>query len=135
MIEKWSRRGGTQKVVRTPLFSGYLFLYHAIDKYSYIEVRKARGLVNILREEGSQLAVVPDAEIDSIRSVVQSKVPILSHPYLREGQKVRITYGALGGTEGILLKTNVDKGFLVLSVNILQRSLAVEIDCTAVEAV
>ena len=98
-------------------------------------MRQTRGLVNILREEGEQLAVVPDEEIDSIRSVVQSQVPVLSHPYLCEGQKVRIMHGALAGAHGILLKANVDRGLLVLSVNLLQQSLAVEVDCTAVEAV
>jgi transcription antitermination factor NusG len=105
-----------------------------MEKCSYIEIRKARGLVNILRERWDKLAVVPDTEVDAIQSVVQSQVPVLPHPYLREGQKVRIVHGPLAGTEGILLQTNVDKGLLILSVNLLQRSIAVKVDCTAVEA-
>ena len=134
-VETWSRHARLQRVTRVPLFAGYLFLHHAMDKYSYIEVRKARGLVNILSEGAGQLAVVPDSEINSIRSVIQSKHPILAHPYLREGQKVRITCGVLAGVEGILLRTNDEKGLLVLLVNLLQRGLAVEVDCTAVETV
>jgi transcriptional antiterminator NusG len=134
-VEMWSRRAGLQKAIRVPLFAGYLFLHHTMDKYSYIEVRKARGLVNILSEGAGQLAVVPDSEINSIRSVIQNKHPILAHPYIREGQKVRIRCGVLAGVEGVLLRTSVDKGFLVLLVNILQRGLAVEVDCTAVETV
>ena len=105
-----------------------------MGKCSYIEVRKARGLVNIVREGWDKLAVVPDPEIDAIQSVVQSQVPVLPHPYLREGQKVRIIHGPLTGTEGILLQTNTEKGLLILSVNLLQRSIAVKVDCTAVEA-
>ena len=133
--ERWSRRAGLQRVIRVPLFAGYLFLHHTMDKYSYIEVRKTRGLVNILSEGAGQLAVVPDSEINSIRSVILSKQPILAHPYLREGQKVRITCGVLAGVEGILLRTNDEKGLLVLLVNLLQRGLAVEVDCTAVESI
>jgi transcription antitermination factor NusG len=106
-----------------------------MEKRSYIEVRKARGLINVLRERGDKLAVIPDAEIDSIRTVVQSQVPVLVHPYLREGQKVRIVHGPLASTEGILLQTKPDKGLLILSVNLLRRSLAIEVDCTAVEIV
>jgi transcription antitermination factor NusG len=105
-----------------------------MEKCGYIEVRKARGLVNVLRERGGKLAVIPDAEIDSIRTVVQSQLPVLPHPYLRAGQKVRIVHGPLAGTEGILLQTESDKGLLILSVNLLQRSIAVKVDCTAVEA-
>ncbi len=133
-VEMWSRRAGVKRVARTPLFPGYLFLHNAMGKCSYIEVRKARGLVNIVREGGDKLAVVPDPEIDAIQSVVQSQVPVLPHPYLREGQKVRIIHGPLTGTEGILLQTNTEKGLLILSVNLLQRSIAVKVDCTAVEA-
>jgi len=134
-VEMWSRQAGIRKVVHTPLFPGYLFLHHRMEKCSYVEVRKARGLVNILRERGDTLAVIPDAEIDSIRTVVQSQLPVLPHPYLREGQKVRIVYGPLTGTEGILLQTKMDKGLLILSVNLLQRSIAIKVDCTAVEVV
>ena len=134
-VEMWSRRARLQRVTRVPLFAGYLFLNHLMDKYSYVEVRKARGLVNILSESAGQLAVVPDSEINSIRSVILNKHPILAHPYLREGQKVRITSGVLAGVEGILLRTNIDKGLLILLVNLLQRGLAVEVDYTAVETV
>ena len=79
-VEMWSRQAGIRKVVHTPLFPGYLFLHHRMKKCSYIEVRKARGLVNVLRERGDKLAVIPDAEIDSIRTVVQSQLPVLPHP-------------------------------------------------------
>jgi transcription termination/antitermination protein NusG len=133
-VEMWSRRRGARQIARMPLFPGYLFLYHTMEKCSYIEICKARGVVNILRERGDKLAVIPDAEIDSIQTVVRSELPVLPHPFLREGQKVRIVHGPLTGTEGILLQTKMDKGLLILSVNLLQRSIAIKIDCTAVEA-
>jgi transcription antitermination factor NusG len=51
---------------------------------------------------------------------------------LKEGQRVRITRGPLAGVEGILTRDNPHKGLLVVSVELLQRSVAVEVDCTAV---
>ena len=133
-VEIWSRRAGVRRISHTPLFPGYLFLRHVMDKFSYITIRKARGLVHILGERWDTLAVVPQAEMESIQTVVRSRVPILLHPYLREGQRVRITRGPLANVEGILIRTKSDKGLLVLSVDLLQRSIAVEVDCTVVEA-
>ena len=133
-MDVWSRRGGIRHLIRTPMFPGYLFLHHAMDRDSYIEVRKAKGLVRILGERGDRLAVVPDGEIEAIQKVLSANLPAVPHPYLREGQRVRITRGPLGGVEGILVRMKPNKGFLVLSIDLLQRSVAVEVDCTLVAA-
>jgi transcription termination/antitermination protein NusG len=111
-----------------------LFLRHAIDKTSYIDVRKARGLVRILGERWDRLSVVPDAEIEAIQTTLNACLPVMPHPYLREGQRVRITQGPLRGVEGILVQSKPTKGLLILSVDLLQRSVAVEIDCSVVTA-
>jgi transcription antitermination factor NusG len=133
-LEAWTRRGGVRRLSRVPMFAGYLFLCHAMDKSSYIEVAKARGLVNILGERWDQLAVVPDAEIEAIRKLAASGVTILPYPYLASGQRVRIKRGPLAGVEGIVVRTNPKKGLLVVSVELLRRSIAVQLDCTMVEA-
>ena len=133
-VEAWARRGGVRRRERAPLFRGYLFLRHAVDKASYLEVCKARGLVRLLGERWDQLEVVPDGEIHAIQRLVRSELPILPYPYLREGQRVRITEGPLANVEGILVRVNPNKGLLVVSVNLLQRSAAVHLDCTQLEA-
>jgi transcription termination/antitermination protein NusG len=130
-IETWSTRGGIRTLSRIPMFSGYLFLRHAMmDHASYVEARKVRGLVRILGEGWDRLTVIPDAEISAIQKVVEAKLPALRHPYLREGQRVRIARGPLAGVEGILVQAKPDKGLLVLSIELFQRSIAVEVDCT-----
>ncbi len=131
-IEVWSRRGGVRHLIRVPMFPGYLFLHHAVDAPSQVEIRKARGLVRILGERWDRLAEVPEGEIEAVQRVVDSHLPALPHPYLREGRRVRITRGPLVDIEGILLQTRPTKGLVVLSLNLLQRSVAVEIDCTHV---
>ena len=133
-VEAWRRHGGVRRLARVPLFRGYLFLRHAMDKASYLEVYKARGLVRVLGERWDRLDVVPDAEIEAIQKLLHSGQPILPHPYLREGQRVRITHGPLADVEGILVRANPKKGLLVVSVNLLRRSVAVQLDCTLLEA-
>jgi transcriptional antiterminator NusG len=133
-VETWGRRGGVRRLTRAPLFRGYLFLRHALDKTSYLEVYKTRGLVRVLGERWDRLEVVPDAEIASIQRILDADLPILPHPYLREGQRVRITRGPLADLEGILVRANPKKGLLVVSVNLLRRSIAVQLDCTLLEA-
>ena len=132
--EAWSRRGRLRVRGRVPLFRGYLFLRHAVDKASYLEVCKARGLVRLLGQRWDQLEVVPDSQIDAIQKVVRSELPVFPYPFLREGQRVRITDGPLVDVEGILVRGNPKKGLVVVSVELLQRSVAVQLDCTHMEA-
>ena len=73
-----------------------------------------------------------DDEIDAVRRVVDSDVPVFPHVYLREGQRVRIIAGPLAGIEGLLIATKPQKGLFVVSVDLLQRSVAVEVDATQV---
>lgn len=130
----WVRRGGARVLQRVPLFRGYLFLHHLMDKAGYLEICQARGLVRLLGERWDRLEVVPDSEIAAIRTILRSGLTILPHPYLREGQRVRITSGPLADVEGILLESEADKGVLVISVHLLRRSIAIRLDCTQVEA-
>lgn len=92
-IDVWSRRGGLRHLAGVPMFPGYLFLRHAVGKSAYIEIRKARGLVRVLGERWDRLAVVSDEEIEALQRVLNARLPVVSHPYLREGQRVRITRG------------------------------------------
>jgi transcription antitermination factor NusG len=117
-----------------PMFPNYLFLRHAMDKPSYIEVRQTRGLVRILGQRWDCLSVVPDADLEAIQKVLKAHLPVLAHPYLTEGQRVRVMSGPLAGAEGILLWCRPEKGVVVLSVDLLHRSIAVEIDCSIVVA-
>jgi transcription termination/antitermination protein NusG len=129
-VDVWSRRAGVRHRIHIPMFPGYLFLRHALEKASYIEVRKTRGLVCVLGEQWDSLAVVPDCEIEAIQAVRQARIPVFPHAYLRDGQRVRITRGPLADVEGMLVRQDPRKGLLVLSVELLRRSVAVEVDCT-----
>src|SRR5436309_1002320 len=77
-----------------------------------------------------RLATIPDEEIDAVQRIVGARVPTLPYPYLREGQRVRITRGPLADVEGILVRTKPNRGLLVVSVDLLRQSVAAHVDCT-----
>jgi len=105
-----------------------------MDKASYVEVCKAKGLVRVLGERWDRLEAVPDREIEAIQNVLRTGLPILPYPYLKEGQRVRITLGPFANVEGRLVRATPNRGLLVISIDLLRRSIAVQVDCTLVEA-
>ena len=133
-INIWSRRGGLRCLTQVPLFPGYLFIRHAVNKQSYHDICKTRGLVRILGERWDRLASIPEREIDGIKRILDSRLHAMPHAYVREGQRVRISRGSLKDVEGMLVTIKPEKGLFVVSVDLLQRSVAVEIDCTMVVA-
>ena len=132
-IGAWSRRGGRRYLAQVPMFPGYLFLRHAMEKHSYVEILKARGVVRILERGWTQLTPVADEEVDAIQQLVESGVPVFPHAYFREGDRVRVVEGPLAGLQGAFLRDKPNRGRLVVSVNLLQTSVAVEVDCAFVE--
>jgi transcription antitermination factor NusG len=131
-VETWSRRGGRRRLCPRPMFPGYVFLGDVLDKAAHSDVRKARGLVRVLGEGWDRPALVSEEEMEGIRRLAAARVPAFEHAYLREGQRVHIVDGPLAGLDGLLVKACPARGLLVLSVHLLQRSVAVEVDCTQV---
>jgi transcription antitermination factor NusG len=132
-IDAWSRRQGVRHLIRVPMFPGYLFVHDTLDKAAYLRVLGTRGLVRVLGERWDRLAVVADEQIEAVQRLSAAGCPVVAHPYLRAGGRARITRGALAGIEGILTQDRSRRGLLVLSVDLLQRSVAVTVDCTDVE--
>ncbi len=128
-----STRNWKDRTVRLslPLFPCYLFLRGIVG--GRLEVVTTPGIVSILGVKG-ETALIPDAEIESIRSAIKWGNRVEPHPFLRCGDRVRVKSGPLQGLEGILVRK---KNFyrLVLSVEILERSAAVEVDVSTVERV
>lgn len=135
MIDQWCRgliRGRADGVRRVPMFKGYLFLRHQIDRTSFLDISNTKGLVHILGPRWNRLAQVPDAEMAAIRRAVESHEPLLPYPYLKVGSRVRITRGPLANAQGILVRTDLSRGLLVISIGLLQRSVAVKVNCADV---
>jgi len=125
---EWSDR---VKVVQLPLFAGYVFL--RLDITQRLPVLQTPGVVSFV-SMGADPATIEPEEIEAIRRILQTGLPVGPWPYLREGQEVEVDRGALKGLRGILLKVK-NSHRLVVSVNMLQRSVAVEVDRDAVRPV
>jgi transcription antitermination factor NusG len=125
---RWSDR---VKEVDAPLFPGYLFC--RFNPHDRLPILKTPGVTQIV---GYNHVPVPvdEQEIAAIRRLIASGVPNFPCAYLEVGSKVRIDAGALRGLEGILIDVK-GKRRLVLSITLLQRSVAVEIDSDAVSVV
>jgi len=135
-LNVWSRRGGVRRIISLPMFPGYLFLSHsAMDKSSYVEICKTRGLARVLGDGWDRVAIVPDHDIEAVQKVLKAQIPVAPHPYLKRGQRVRILAGPLADVEGILVRMKPNKGVVALSVDLVQQSIAVEVDCTLVTPV
>lgn len=112
------------KELELPLFPGYVFCRFAYPQRML--VLNTPSVTSIV-EFGRRPAPASDEEIAAVQAIVASGLPAGPWPYLRAGQKVRIEQGCLEGVAGILLREK-DACRVLVSVEILQRSVAVEID-------
>ena len=121
-----SRRVWTDRIktMDLPLFPGYVFCRIPLEERN--RVVTTEGVVGFVGA-GRQPIPVDDAEIDAIRTIVQSQTPAQPWPFLKIGQTVRINHGSLAGIHGILIRVK-NSWRLVVSVTLLERSVAVEID-------
>ncbi len=118
---RWKDR---QKVLSLPLFPCYLFVRGAVERR--LPVLTTPG-VHMIINRGERVATVPEEEIDAIRRTVEGQFRVEPHPFLRCGERVRVVRGSMEGVEGVLIrKKNLYR--LVLSVDMLAQSVAVEID-------
>jgi transcription antitermination factor NusG len=125
---QWSDR---TKQLELPLFPGYLFC--RFDFSNRLPVLITPG-VKVIVGFGKIPAPVSCEEIESLRHVVSTGASATPWPYLSVGQKVQVREGALTGLEGILLQVK-NSLRIVLSVELLRRSVAVELDSASVAPV
>lgn len=132
LVECWSKRRDRRKKIQVPLFPGYVFVHTVLDNYTNINILQVPGAVSILKNSEGALPI-PDYQIDNLKTLLATPTPFDKHPYLKEGDRVQVIRGALTGCIGILLRNNPKKGRLVVSVDIIQQSVSVELDVEDVE--
>jgi transcription antitermination factor NusG len=129
-VHRWSDR---KKSVQMPLFRCYVFAKFVPNRDERLRVLRVEGVCTLIGAHGEG-APIPEEQIEAVRQVVDAALPWSSHPFLKIGQRVRILSGALNGMEGILISRNGDRT-LVISVDAIQRSLAVRVEGYEVEPV
>jgi len=124
-----ARRWSDRRVqIEMPLFAGYVFVHLALcDRLKVLQVP---GVVRLVGFGGSPTAL-PDEQMDTLRAGL-SGLRAEPHPFLTVGRRLRIKRGPLAGMEGILLRRK-GKFRLVISIDLIQRAIAVDADVVDVE--
>lgn len=125
---RWSDR---RRVVKLPLFPGYVFVRIAPLLHARVSVLRTHGVISFVGVRNVGIAI-PDGEIESIQTVLQGGVACEPYPYLRVGQSVRIRGGCLDGVSGVLMGVNGNRS-LIISVSLIQKSVAMRIEGYRVE--
>lgn len=124
---RWKDR---RVVLDMPLFPGYVFVRIPLQKR--LSVLQVPGVARLVGFGGLPVAL-PGEEIDALRAGLAGGIPAEPHPYLKVGRRARIKEGPLAGLEGILLRWK-GNWRVVLSLELIQRSIVVDIDAYALEA-
>jgi len=127
---QWSDR---KRVTVLPLFPGYVFVRLMSEMATKVAVLRTNGVIGFVGVRGVGTPI-PEPEIDAIRKILAHGLPLSPHPFLNVGERVRVRGGALDGLEGILQAIKGDQS-LVISIELIQRSLAVQVSGYKVERV
>ena len=120
-VRRWKDR---RKELELVLFPGYVFVQ--LDLKDRLRVLQVPSVVRFVSINGHPAPLL-DAEIESLNNGLANGVLAEPHPYLKVGRHVRVKNGPLAGAEGILVRRK-DKFRVVLSIDLIMRSIAVEVD-------
>jgi|SRR5215469_1021720 len=126
-VRRWKDR---RKELELALFPGYVFVHMSLS--NKLKVLEVPGVVRLVSFNG-QPAALPEEEIEALRDRLSGSAKIEPHPYLRAGRKVRVRSGPFQGLEGIIVRRK-DRCRLIFSIDLIQRSLAIELDEADLEA-
>jgi transcription antitermination factor NusG len=126
-VRRWKDR---RKELDLALFPGYVFVRMALA--NRLRVLQLPGVVRLVSFHG-QPAPLPAEEIEALQDRLSRGLKIEPHPYLRAGRRVQVRSGPMQGLEGIIVRTK-DRCRVVLSIDLIMRSVAVEVDEADLEA-
>ena len=129
-LRQWSDRRCT---VHTPLFPGYVFVNTPHELDARVAVLRTSGVMCFVGIRGVATPI-PEEEIIAIKTLEREKVPFEPYPFLEIGERVRICGGSLDGIKGILTGIRGDQS-LVISVDLIQKSIALRVSGYRVEAI
>jgi transcription antitermination factor NusG len=125
-VRRWKDR---QKKLDLPLFPGYVFVRIALK--DRLEVLRLAGVVQFVAFQGKP-AALPERDIEALRIGTNGKAALEPHPYLKSGCRVRIRSGPMAGIEGILTRRK-DSFRVVIAIELIMRSVALEVDAADIE--
>ncbi|MBW2650544.1 MAG: UpxY family transcription antiterminator [Deltaproteobacteria bacterium] len=136
-IEVWSRRKDRRKKIMIPMFSGYLFVeFPEYTNEGKLSILSTPGVVRMLDKPDSYEPLrIPDPQIDAIKRLLASDVEIQPYIYPKEGERAKITDGPFKDIEGVVIKADYRKHIFVVSIDLLQRSVAIKLEGFQIEKI
>ena len=129
-----SRRKDRRKKILVPLLPGYVFVHSTLDPEEYWDIIKTVGVVRMVGFEGKPVPA-KDEEITSLMILDGTDRTVQNRTYMKSGDRVMIMEGPLKGLVGFYLRHKGQSDKVVVSVELLHRSLAVEIEGWALEKI
>lgn len=123
----WSRRRDRRVTVDLPALPGYLFVRCALYGEVRAQIKKTPGVIRVVENAGRP-CVIPGAEIDSLRIVLERSFEADLHPYFNVGDRVQVARGPFVGAEGYLVRIAPGRHKLVVAVQFVNHAVAIEID-------
>ena len=133
-IQVMSRRKDRRKRILVPLLPGYVFVHTDLNPYHYSDIIRTYGVVRLIGFEGKPIPV-RDEEILSLQILNGTDRTVRNQAYMKKGDMIMIMEGPLKGLTGFYLRHKVKSDKVVVSIELLQRSLAVEIENWIVEKI
>src|SRR5712692_10855821 len=125
-VRRWKDR---RVKLDLPLFPGYVFVRLAlVERLRVLQIPRVVRLVGF----SGMPAALPDEQVEILRAGLAERLHAEPHPFLTVGRRMRIVRGPLAGLEGVLLRKKGNFRF-VLSVELIQRSLSVDVDASEVQ--
>jgi transcription termination/antitermination protein NusG len=133
-IQVMSRRKDRRKKILVPLIPGYVFVRSILVPEEYHQIIKTIGVVRMISFKGEPVPA-DDQEISSLMILDGTDRTVQNRAFMRKGEQVMIMEGPLRGLTGFYLRHKGKTDRIVVSVELLQRSLEVEIENWALEKV
>ena len=130
----WSTRQDRRVTLELPALPGYLFVKTVLYPETRALIKRSSGVLRLVESVGRP-AIIPEAQVESLRTALAATFHAEGHPYLKVGDRVRVVRGPMRGAEGYLVRIAENRHRLVIAVDYVNQALSVDIDAYCVEHV
>src|SRR5438105_4082241 len=128
----WSQRRDRRVTVELPALPGYLFVRCALYGEVRAQIKKTTGVIRVVENAGRP-CVIPEVQIQSLRTVLTRSFEAEAHPYFNIGDRVQVVRGPFVGALGNLVRIAPGRHKLVILVECVHQAVSVEIDANDVD--
>lgn len=133
-LQIMSRRKDRRKKILVPLLPGYLFVRTALDPEEYINILKTVGVVQLIGVKGKPVPANED-QVQALMILNGTDRTVENRNYMKTGDRIRVMEGPLKGLTGFYLKHKGQGNKVIVSIELLNRSLEVNLEDSALEKI